>query len=332
MKELDIVILAAGKGERMVSRKPKVMHEILGKPLVGYVIDAAKSLDPSRIIVVTGYGRESVDVYLEGRGVMTAFQAEQKGTGHALSCARAELGGNDILVLLGDVPLIEKDMLGDFMEFCRKARSVVFLITDIDDPSGYGRVLMDGDIITDIREHAEASDEEKKVKTINTGICYIPFDDLALIDLIGEDNRKGERYLTDICRIAAKGKGRPAKGYSCPRPDEVLGVNTLQGLLEATMVMRKKINTGHMGNGVTFLGDDIYVGPEVTIGRGTVIHPGCHITGRSVIGEDVSIGPCSMIVDCLIEKNVTIRGFVSIEGVEANEGVTIGPFEYRQAQ
>jgi bifunctional UDP-N-acetylglucosamine pyrophosphorylase / glucosamine-1-phosphate N-acetyltransferase len=327
MKELDIVILAAGKGERMVSRKPKVMHEILGKPLVGYVIDAAKGLDPSRVVVVTGYGRESVDAYLEGRGVMTAFQAEQKGTAHALSCARAELGGNDVLVLLGDVPLIEKDMLGDFIEFCHKARSVVFLVTDIDDPSGYGRMLMDGNIISDIREHSEASDEEKRVRTINTGICYIPFDDLALIDLIGEDNRKGERYLTDICRIA-KGEGRPAQGYSYPRADEVLGVNTLQGLLEATMVMRKRINTGHMRNGVTFLGDDIYVGPEVTIGRGTVIHPACHITGRSVIGEDVSIGPCSMIVDCTINKNVNIRGFVSIEGFEINEGITMGPFEY----
>ena len=330
MKELDIVILAAGKGERMVSRKPKVMHEILGKPLVGYVIDAAKSLDPSRIIVVTGYGRESVDAYLRDRGVMTAFQAEQKGTAHALSCARAELGGNDVLVLLGDVPLIEKDMLGDFVEFCRKARSVVFLVTDIDDPSGYGRVLMDGNIIRDIREHSEASDEEKKVRTINTGICYIPFDDLALVDLIGEDNIKGERYLTDICRIA-KVEGRPAQGYSYPRPDEVLGVNTLQGLLEATMVMRKKINRGHMRNGVTFLGDDIYVGPEVAIGRGTVISPACHIMGRSAIGEDVSIGPCSMIVDCIINKNVDIRGFVSIEGVEIHEGITIGPFEYRPA-
>jgi bifunctional UDP-N-acetylglucosamine pyrophosphorylase / glucosamine-1-phosphate N-acetyltransferase len=328
MKDLDIVILAAGKGERMISRKPKVMHEILGKPLVGYVIDAAKNLDPSRVIVVTGYGRETVDAYLKDRDVMTAVQAEQKGTAHALSCAREELRGNDVLVLLGDVPLIKKEMLNDFLAFCRKAGSIVFLVTDIDDPSGYGRVLMDADIISDIREHSEASDEEKKVRTINTGICYIPFDDLKLIDLIGENNRKGERYLTDICKIA-KNEGKPAKGYVYPQCDEVLGVNTLQGLLEATMVMRKRINEAHMRNGVTFLGDDVYIGPEVTIGRGTAIHPACHIMGRSVIGEDVSIGPCSMIVDCIINKNVNIRGFVSIEGVETNEGLTIGPFEYR---
>ncbi len=328
MKNLDIVILAAGKGERMVSRRPKVMHEILGKPLVGYVIDAAKSLDPSRVIVVTGYGRESVDGFVKDRGAAIAFQAEQKGTAHALSCARDQLGGNDVLVLLGDVPLIRRDTLAEFIDFCRNAGSIVFLVTDIDQPEGYGRVLMDGDVITDIREHSEASDEEKKVRTINTGICCIPFKDLGLIDLIGENNRKGERYLTDICRIA-KSEGRPAKGYFYPHSDEVLGINTLIGLLEASMVMRKRINEGHMLNGVTFLGDDIYIGPEVTIGRGTVVHPACHIMGRSVIGEDVSIGPCSMIVDCIVNKNVNIRGFVSIEGVEINEGITIGPFEHR---
>lgn len=328
MKELDVVVLAAGKGERMVSRKPKVMHEILGKPLIGYVIDAARSLDPSRVITVTGYGRESVDAFLGDRGVITAFQAEQKGTAHALSCARGGLGGNDVLVLLGDVPLVAKEMLDDFIQFCRKARSVVFVVTDLDDPSGYGRVLMDGGTIRDIREHSEASDDEKAIRTINTGICYIPFEDLALIDLIGENNRKGERYLTDICGIAAS-KGRPAKGYFHPRCDEVLGINTLQGLLEATMIMRKKVNEGHMRNGVTFLGDDIYVGPDVTIGKGTVIYPASHIMGRSVIGEDVTIGPHSMIVDCIIEKDVNIQGFVSMKGEEAQQGTTIGPFEYR---
>ncbi len=331
MKDLDVVILAAGKGERMNSPKPKVMHEILGKPLVGYVIDAAQSLDPSRVIVVTGYGRETVDPYLKDTGVMTALQAEQRGTAHALECAREELGGNDILVLLGDVPLIKKEMLTDFITFCRAAGSIVFLVTDIDDPSGYGRVLMDGDMIRDIREHAEASDEEMRVRTINTGICYIPFNELKLIDLIGENNRKGERYLTDICKIAGN-EGRPARGYMYPQSDEVLGVNTLKGLFEAAMVMRKRINAGHMQNGVTFLGDDIHVGPDVTIGRGTVLNSPCHIMGRSVIAEDVSVGPCSMIVDCIINKSVNIRGFVSIEGVETEEGVTIGPFEYRLIQ
>jgi len=328
MNNLDIVILAAGKGERMVSRKPKVMHEILGKPLVGYVIDAAKSLYPSRVIVVTGYGRESVDDFVKDKGVIVAFQAEQKGTAHALSCARDHLAGNDVLVLLGDVPLIQRDMLAAFIDYCRKARSIVFLTTDIDDPTGYGRVLMDDDVISDIREHSDASEEEKKVRTINTGICYIPFEDLVLVDLIGENNKKGERYLTDICRVA-KNEGRPARGYFYTLSDEVLGINTLKGLLEASIVMRKRVNERHMQNGVTFLGDDIYIGTEVTIGRGTVIHPSCQIMGRSAIGEDVFIGPCSMIVDCVIDKNVAIRGFVSIEGVEAHEGVTIGPFEYR---
>ncbi len=328
MNKLDIVILAAGKGERMVSRKPKVMHEILGKPLVGYVIDTAKSLDPAAVIVVTGYGRESVDGFVKDKGVTCAFQAEQKGTAHALSCARDYLKGNDLLVLLGDVPLIESNTLRGFFDYCRTAGSIVFLTTDIDDPAGYGRVLMGGDVIRDIVEHSDAGEDERKIRTINTGICYIPYQDLSLIDLIGENNKKGERYLTDICKIA-KDAGRPAKGYFYARSEEVLGVNTLKGLLEASTVMRKRINEYHMARGVTLLGDDIYIGTDVTIGRGTIIHPACHIMGKSVIREDVSIGPCSMIVDCIINNNVIIRGFVSIEGIETNEGVTIGPFEYR---
>lgn len=328
MNNIDVVILAAGRGERMVSRKPKVMHEILGKPLVGYVIDAAKGLDPSRIVAVTGYGKELVDGFVMEKGVATAFQAEQKGTAHALSCARDHLKGNDVLVLLGDVPLVETKTLAEFIDFCRRAGSIGFLITDLDDPTGYGRVIMDGRVISDIREHADASGDEKKVRTINTGICYIPYRDLALIDLIGENNKKGERYLTDICKVA-KERGNPAMGFFYPLSDEVLGINTLQGLLEASMIMRRSINEGHMRRGVTFLGDDIHIGPEVTIGKGTVIYPACHVMGMSRIGEDVSIGPCSMIVDCVIDRNVTIRGFVSIEDVEIQEGAAIGPFEYR---
>lgn len=325
MDKLDIVILAAGKGERMVSRKPKVMHEILGKPLVGYVMDAAKSLNPAQIIAVTGYGRETVDEYVQRQGVATAFQAEQKGTAHALACAADCLKGNDILVLLGDVPLVQKKLLEDFCAFCRRSQTIVFLTTDVKDPTGYGRVLMDGDYIDDIREHAELSDEERSIRRINTGICYIPYRDIGLIDAIEANNRKGERYLTDICKIA-KARGRRAKGFFYPNEDEVLGINTLKGLLEATLVMRRKINEKHMAGGVTLLGDDIYIGNDVTIGRGTVISPACHILGTTRIGAGVSIGPCSMIMDSILHDNVTIHGFVSLDSVEVKENVALGPF------
>jgi bifunctional UDP-N-acetylglucosamine pyrophosphorylase/glucosamine-1-phosphate N-acetyltransferase len=325
MDKLDIVILAAGKGERMVSRKPKVMHEIMGKPLLGYVVDRAQNLDPSRIIVVTGYRRESVEAFLQDKRVVTAFQAEQKGTAHALASAKGHLGGNDVLVLLGDVPLIQSDTLREFLAFCRSAESIVFLTTDVGDPSGYGRVLMDGDRITDIREHSDASDEERRIKRINTGICYIPFASFGLIDLIGADNAKGERYLTDICKVAGK-QGKHARGFFCPRSEEVLGINNLKGLLEANVVMRQRINERHMNKGVTFLDTAIWIDDDVTIGADTVIAPNCHVTGTTVIGEMVSIGPSSIIRNCVIHDDVTIEGFVVMEGVEAKKGVAIGPF------
>lgn len=323
MKDLDIVILAAGRGERMISHKPKVMHEIMGKPLLGHVVDVAGSLEPARTIVVTGYRRHIVETYLEGKGVTTAFQEEQKGTAHALACARGHLEGNDVLVLLGDVPLIETSTLIRFLEFCRAATTIVFLTTDVDDPSGYGRVVMDGDIIADIREDADATAEERLIHRINTGICYIPFRDLALIDLIDTANKKGERYLTDICKVA-RAEGGHAKGFFHPRAEEVLGVNTLKGLLQANTVMRQRINEEHMARGVTFLDTDIYVEKDVVIGRETVIAPHCHIAGATVIGEGVYIGPSSIIRNCRIGDGATIAGLVFMEGVEAKEGVSIG--------
>ncbi len=163
----------------------------------------------------------------------------------------------------------------------------------------------------------------KLIRRINTGICYIPFRDLELIDLIDTANRKGERYLTDICKVA-RAEGGCAKGFFHPRAEEVLGVNTLKGLLEANTVMRQRINEGHMARGVTFLDTDIYVESDVVIGQDTVIASHCHIAGATIIGEGAYIGPSSIIRNCRIGNNVTIAGLVFMEGVEAREGVRIG--------
>lgn len=325
MDKLDIVILAAGKGERMVSRKPKVMHEIMGKPMIGYVVDTALSLDPSRIIVVTGYGRESVEAFLEGKGVECAVQDQQRGTAHALSCARGFCSGNDILLLLGDVPLVEKATLFALLDFCRLTETIVFVTTDVDDPSGYGRVIMNGDVILDIVEDSDATDEEKKITRINTGICYIPFKSLDLLEDIRPNNVKGELYLTDLCRISQK-RGLPAKGFHCEHSDQVLGINTQKGLRDANIRMREKINERHLANGITLLDCSIFIEDGVRIGQGTTISSQCHIVGKTQIGEGVFVGPCSMIRDSVIGDNVTIEGFVSIEGVEVQGNTDVGPF------
>lgn len=325
MDKLDIIILAAGKGERMASKKPKVMHEIMGKPLIGYVVDTAASIGAVNTIVVTGFGRDMVESFLAGRKVSCVVQEEQLGTAHALLCANRFFTGNDILVLLGDVPLVKTETLLNFLDFCRLSDSIVFLTTDVDDPSGYGRVIMDGDLITDIREDAEATDAEKKIKRINTGICYIPFVSLGLLEQIGPDNRKGEKYLTDICRIAAR-NGKAAKGFFHGTAEEVLGINNQKGLLDANIRMRDEINERHMANGVTLQDRNIYIDRDARVGRDTVIAPHCHITGSTVIGEGVFIGPCSMIHNCVVDDRVVIEGFVSMEGAEVKEDVKIGPF------
>ncbi|MDM7917669.1 MAG: NTP transferase domain-containing protein, partial [Methanosarcina sp.] len=139
MKACDVVILAAGKGERMVSEKPKVMHEIMGKPMIDYVVNTARMLNPGSIIVVTGHGREEVEAYLESAPVICAVQKEQKGTAHALLSANDFLKGGDVLVLYGDVPLIEVETLQNFLSFFKNGRDIVFMTTDVANPKGYGR-------------------------------------------------------------------------------------------------------------------------------------------------------------------------------------------------
>lgn len=330
MDKLDIVILAAGKGERMASKKPKVMHEIMGTPLIGYVVNAAASIGAANTIVVTGFGRDEVESFLSDKKVACVVQKEQLGTAHALSCANRFFTGNDILVLLGDVPLVKTKTLLSFLDFCRQSGSIVFMTTDVDDPSGYGRVIMDGDVITDIREDAEATDVEKKIRRINTGICYIPFGYLGLIEQIGVDNRKGEKYLTDICRIAAR-SGKAARGFFHGIPEEVLGINNQKGLLDANVRMRDEINERHMAGGVTLQDRNIYIDNDARIGRDTVISPNCHITGSTVIGEGVFIGPSSMIHNCIIHDRVVIEGFVSMESAEVKEDAKIGPFSRLRA-
>jgi len=255
MKQLNIVILAAGKGERMLSKKPKVMHEVMGKPMIGHVVDRAKELLPSEIVVVTGYGREQVEAYLEGRNVNISVQTEQKGTAHALLTAEKFIKGGDVLVLYGDVPLIESSTLKDFLSFYMRFNSIAFLTTKVDDPRGYGRVIMEADEIIDIVEDADATEEEKRGDEINTGICIIPEECFPLLKLIEPNNKKGEYYLTDICKVARK-KGLNIKGCHHHESAEVLGINSQEELLEANITMQDRMMNKHMQRGATLLDGD----------------------------------------------------------------------------
>jgi bifunctional UDP-N-acetylglucosamine pyrophosphorylase/glucosamine-1-phosphate N-acetyltransferase len=325
MRKLNVVLLAAGKGERMVSTRPKVMHEIMGRPMVGYVIDAARSLNPEKIVAVLGYGREFVDGYLREQNVLHAVQREQKGTAHALLAAEDLVTGADVLVLYGDVPLIRPSTLQNLLGVFGERRAITFLTTDVDDPSGYGRVIMEGDEITAIVEHNEATEAQKRIGVINTGICLIPEECMPLLKAIGNSNRKGEFYLTDIVAVARQ-SGLPVLACHHRRPEEVLGINNRKELMEANRLRRREIVDGHLAAGVTILDETVYIDASVTIGMDTVIYPNVFLTGQTHIAEGVSIGPNTIIRDSTVGAGAAIDGFVVMEGASVAAGAKVGPF------
>ncbi|MCX8021795.1 MAG: bifunctional UDP-N-acetylglucosamine diphosphorylase/glucosamine-1-phosphate N-acetyltransferase GlmU [Syntrophorhabdaceae bacterium] len=325
MDDLNIVILAAGEGKRMLSDRPKVMHEIMGKPMISYVVDLAKKKSQEHVIVVTGSGREEIERYLSGYKVEFAFQREQKGTAHALLSSTTMLKRGDVLVLYGDVPLLTESTLNDFLDFYRKNRAILFLITTVEKPEGYGRVIRRGAEIIRIVEEVEATEEEKKIKEINTGICIIPEEHLPLLRVIDNRNRKGEYYLTDICNIA-RNRGITVLAFDHPDAKEVLGINNKKELLVAQTIMRDRILERHMENGVVMLDNNIYIEASVSIGRDTTVFPNTYILGDSSIGDHVVVGPNTMIRNTKIGNHVRIEGFSVIEGAEIAQDVTIGPF------
>jgi bifunctional UDP-N-acetylglucosamine pyrophosphorylase/glucosamine-1-phosphate N-acetyltransferase len=325
MKTLNVVILAAGKGERMVSAKPKVMHEVMGKPMIWYVTERARELMPLNTAVVLGHGREEVESYLKGLDVHCTFQTEQKGTAHALLTADRFLAEGDTLVLYGDVPLIRHSTLEAFLDAYRETGAITFMVTRVDDPKGYGRVLLTGNEIDAIVEDLDATVTERQINLINTGICIIPEEYHHIIKRIDANNRKGEYYLTDICKIARAG-GISVRAYEHGDAAEVLGVNSRKELLEANGTMRNRVLDFHMQNGVTLIDRSVFIEEGALIGRDTVIYPNAYIADGTSIGSNVFIGPNVIIKDCTIHDGVRIEGFSVLEGGDLREGVTIGPF------
>ncbi len=326
MPQLNCVILAAGKGTRMKSKIPKIAHPIMGKPMVHYVVAAARELDPATIIVVTGHESERVKGCLVEDKVLFALQAEQKGTAHALLATESLLAAGDILVLYGDVPLIKASTLRAFTGSFWQSEGIAFMTTRVDRPDGYGRVIVDADDhILDIVEDSEATGAVRDVNLINTGICMIRRNLLALAKSVTPENRKGEYYLTDICKVA-KARGIKVRSHLHPESGEVLGINTRRDLLEANSLMRNAILDRHMEKGVTIADRTVYIEGDVAIGADTTISPCCYLTGKTEIGPDVIVGPHAVIKDSKIGKGSVIEGFAFLDGVSLEEGSRVAPF------
>lgn len=322
---LDVVILAAGKGERMCSRIPKVLHKIMGKPMIDYVLKRAISLKPERVIVVVGDRGEEVREHLKEYGVLIGIQEEQKGTAHAVLSVQDLIKGEEILILYGDVPLIREESLKGLLSFYEKEKVPTFAVTELSEPKGYGRVKMEGERILRIVEEADLDGSERDLKIVNTGICVFQKSHLSLLKEIENKNRKGEYYLTDLPIVCEK-KGIKVRGFFLKDQNEALGINTKEDLLSVNLIMKEMILKRHLQNGVIFLDKNVYIEEDVTIGADTIIYPNTYLMGKTEIEEEVFIGPDVTIRDSKIKRKVKIERFSFIDGAEIEENVVIGPF------
>jgi bifunctional UDP-N-acetylglucosamine pyrophosphorylase/glucosamine-1-phosphate N-acetyltransferase len=335
--EVAVIVLAAGKGKRMKSIIPKVVHPILGRPMISYVLDAVMKINPKKIALVVGHGAEKVKEAVADKQVEWVLQEEQLGTGHAASCARKALAGfkGNVLILNGDFPLITPKTLKNFITSHNKSRASVSILTAIlDNTEGYGRVVRSqkGEVLR-VVEEKDATPIEKKLKEINSGAYCVesPFLWRAL-ERIGAGNKQGEYYLPDVVNIASS-QGKKVKGFVVTDNRELLGVNTRAELAETEEILRRRINHSLMLSGVTMVcPESTYISPDVSIGTDTVIHPYTFIYGHTRIGKGCVIGPSVWIEDSKIGNEVTIKFSSYIADADIKDKVTIGPFAHLRPQ
>lgn len=330
--KLACVILAAGLGKRMNSSLPKVMHKIYDKPMIQYVLDSVSKLRPERTVVVVGEHLEELMGSIRGSAVSFALQREAKGTGDALSKAKAALKDFDgtVLVLNGDTPLVTPETLKRFLRLHHKQRNTVSLISFIaDDPKAYGRILRDSSgRISSIVEDRDATEGQKNIKEVNSGVYAIEQAALSLLKDIPLNPSKGEYYLTEVISIA-KNRGYKVNSYCIGSENELMGVNTKSELLKAQLAMRKRIVNGWIEKGITFIdSDSAFVYPDVRIGGDTIIYPNVYLEGKTRVGKGCVIYPNVHIIDSEIGDGVFIKDSTVIEGAIVRSKAVIGPFAH----
>lgn len=325
------VILAAGMGTRMKSKMPKVLHKVCGKPLSKWVIDASEAAGADKVCAVVGHKAETVKEVL-GDVCEFALQAEQKGTGHAVMQAIDVIKNSkgEVVILNGDTPLITAETINKAIEYHKNNGNQATVITAIlDDATGYGRIVRDNDgSVLKIVEQKDASEEEKKINEVNSGM-YV-FDAQSLVyalDKITPNNAQGEYYLTDTLEILLSA-GKKIGGYAISDNDEIRGINDRVQLNEAEKIMQKRINEYHMRNGVTMRNpESVYIEDGVEIGNDTEICQNVTIKSGTKIGSDCVIGSGSMLDRAVIHDGVDVLSSVILES-EVDEGTHVGPFAY----
>jgi bifunctional UDP-N-acetylglucosamine pyrophosphorylase/glucosamine-1-phosphate N-acetyltransferase len=322
---LDVVILAAGKGTRMYSSTPKVLHPLGGRPLLQHVVDSARRLNADRIVVVYGHGGEQVPSAFADNQLRFVRQEPQLGTGHAVQQALPSITGDHTLVLYGDVPLTRPETLADAL---REREGLSLITADLDDSTGYGRIVRDnaGRVVR-IVEERDASPAEKAIREINTGILAASTAKLRgwLKDL-RDDNAQGEYYLTDIIERAVA-DGVPIHTVQPKDTWEILGVNSKQQLAELERVYQRTQATKLMASGVTLADPGrIDVRGELTCAQEVSIDVNCVFEGKVTLAAGVSVGANCVIKDAVVEAGARILPFCHIDGAHIGADARVGPY------
>ena len=324
---LDIVILAAGQGTRMRSALPKVLHPIAGQSMLGHVVQTARSLQPDSIQVVIGHGAELVREQLAADDVSFVVQSEQLGTGHAVAQAVPYLKAENILVLYGDVPLIEATTLDSLLKQL-SADSMALLTVNLDNPAGYGRIVRNSvGAVQAIVEHKDANSEQLKICEGNTGILAAPRASLTdWLSRLSNSNAQGEYYLTDIIAMAVADDLRVAT-VTASDAMEVQGANDRLQLSELERHYQQRAARHLMAQGVTLLDPVRFdLRGDVSVGRDILIDVNVILEGRVEIADNVSIGPNCVIKDSILRAGAVIKANSHLDGADIGEGADCGPF------
>ena len=324
------IILAAGKGTRMKSKHPKVVHKVCGKEMVNHVIDVSKKSGVQDVVVILGHESETVKESIPSDSQI-AMQTEQLGTGHAVKMAKEYINDDDtIVVLCGDTPLVQEDTLRRLFAYhVEKGYVATVLTTKVDNPTGYGRIIRDNhEDLLKIVEQKDASEEEKLVNEINSGIyCFDGKSLREAIDLIDNNNAQGEYYLTDTIKIM-RDRGQKVGAYNGSTIEELMGVNSRVELSKAEEIMRKRINTSHMVNGVTIIDvNSTYIESDVEIGNDTIVYPGVMLKGNTKIGSGCIIGMNCNISNSTIGDYTEVESSTIIDSI-VGENTIVGPYAY----
>jgi len=333
MKEIGVIILAAGQGKRMKSSLPKVLHPLGGKPLFLYALTTAQRLKPSKVAVIIGHGAEAVRSAYGGDDVEWVTQEQQLGTAHAVLCTKdsfADFSG-DILILSGDVPLIQESTLITIINAHRESKAALTLMTAcLDAAAGYGRILRDerGEI-TGIVEERDATSDQRRIREVNAGV-YVTSSNFLFTALAGvkNDNHQKEYYLPDIVTVGLS-QCKKIATIQVDDPWEMKGINTREEFSLMEKMLQEEINRRWMAAGVTIKDPQAtYIEEGVTIGRDTVIGPNTHLCGRTVIGERCRIDGSAYLTDAEVGDEVHLRFSVVLSSCRVERGAIIGPFAH----